>query len=171
MSGKLENAIRESLLEFAQEVTRTGWRGREREAVSLYAFGFLLPRCRPGTPLHDPTQIGLDVAVGQLAGPGRKPQVCKDLVIWPKPAMVCWDETGRPTRQPLAILEWKARTTKVSTYDESWLCQFSAMTPHFRGYAIGINPQGDSTTLVASRLVGGVLTRNWIHVTDGRTSV
>lgn len=165
MTQELEGVIRESLLEFAQEVARTGWRGREREAVSLYAFGFLLPRCRPGTPLHHPAQIGLEVAVGQPPGPGRKPQVCKDLVIWPEPAMVCWDVDGCPANQPLAILEWKARTGKPSHYDEAWLCEYSIMAPHFTGYAIALNPQGRATSLAVSQVAGGMITRDWVSCT------
>lgn len=162
-SHSLESIIRESLLTFAEKVARTDWRGREREAVSLFAFGFLVPRCRPGTVLYDPAQFGLDVAVSQPPGPNRKPQVCKDLVIWPKPSMVCWDSTGRPTHRPLTILEWKARTGKVSSSDEAWLLEYSATAPPFTGFAIAFNPRGAETTLVASRVREGVITRDWIN--------
>jgi hypothetical protein len=163
VSDELGVIIRESLIQLAQQVMRTGWRGREREAVSLYAFGFLVPKCQPGSPLHDPTQIGLDVAVGQLQGPNRKNQVCKDLVIWPKPAMVCWDETGSPKHQPIAILEWKARTAKVSNYDEEWLRGYSSGAPDFQGYAISLDPRYEATTLIASRVVRGVVSRDWLR--------
>jgi hypothetical protein len=129
----LDDLIRDSLLEFGAFVERTQWRGREREAVSLFAFGFLSRKCEPGGPLFDPTQIGLDVAVPQLPGPDRELHVCKDLVIWPHPAGTCWDETGAATRKPLAILEWKARTDRMSNYDEAWLIGFSASSPEFRG--------------------------------------
>ena len=163
MPVELEVIIRESLTQFAQEVARTNWRGREREAVSLYAFGFLVPWRRPGGILHDPSQIGLDVAVGQLPGPNKKKQVCKDLVIWPEPAMVCWDKAGSPTHQPLAIIEWKVRTKKFSAYDEKWLCDYSSGAPQFTGYAISLNPQGASTVLMASRIVRGVLNSDWLR--------
>jgi hypothetical protein len=39
----LDKLIRDSLVKMARFNGRTGWRGREREAVSLYAFGFLVP--------------------------------------------------------------------------------------------------------------------------------
>ncbi len=155
----LEELIAESLREFTAFIIRTGWRGREREAVSLYAFGFLVPRCRPDGVLREPTQIGLDVAVPQLPGPARKALVCKDLVIWPEPAGNCWDEAGKTTRKPIAVLEWKARTESISTYDEQWLQEFSAESPTFVGFAISIHPRGTATTLTASRVRGGVLTR------------
>lgn len=163
MLDPLEAIIRDSLLDFAREVARSGWRGREREAVSLFAFRFLLPQCRQGTPLFDPAQIGLEVAVPQLPGPGRKPQVCKDLVIWPEPAMVCWDGDGRPVHQPAAILEWKTRTKKVSLSDEAWLCEYSALASGFIGFAIALDPQDLETSLVASRAMEGVLTREWVR--------
>jgi hypothetical protein len=97
--------IRESLLDLREFISRTRWHGREREAVSLYAFGFLAARCKPEGPLRDPTQIGLDVAVRQPPGPRRKALVCKDLVIWPDPAGNCWDDSSNPTRHPLVVIE------------------------------------------------------------------
>jgi len=129
----LEQIVAESLRDLAGFIIRTGWRGREREVVSLYAFGFLAPRCEPDSVLRSPTQIGLDVAVPQLPGPDRKKLVCKDLVIWPEPASNCWDESGLATRRPIAVLEWKARTESMSTYDEKWLQEFSMNDPMFVG--------------------------------------
>lgn len=64
--SELDAVIRESLIEFAGFVAQTGWWGREREAVSLFAFGHLVPRCRGTSPLKHPTQIGIDVAVQQV---------------------------------------------------------------------------------------------------------
>ena len=163
----LDNLIRDSLLDLTKFVARTNWRGREREAVSLYAFGFLVPRCRPDGPLSDPTQIGIDVAVRQLPGTGRKTLVCKDLVLWPTAAGTCWDENGQATRGPLAIIEWKARTKDLSNYDESWLLGFSAGRPDFLGYAVSLCPNGAQTTLAASQVRGRQLTRGWLRFPEG----
>jgi hypothetical protein len=160
---KLEDLIRDALLEFAAFVARTNWRGREREAVSLFAFGFLVPRCSQAGPLTAPTQIGLDVGVSQLSGSDRKAVVCKDLVVWSEPAGNCWDENGTATRKPLAILEWKARTRNLSHYDEEWLRDFSADSPTFVGIAISLDPRGAATTLTASRAKSGTLTSDWLR--------
>jgi hypothetical protein len=160
---KLEDLIREALLEFATFVARTNWRGREREAVSLFAFGFLVPKCGQAGLLMSPTQIGLDVGVPQLSGASRKTVVCKDLVVWPEPAGVCWNENGTATRKPLAILEWKARTNMLSHYDEEWLRNFSADSPTFVGVAISLDPRGAATTLTASRAKEGALTPDWLR--------
>jgi hypothetical protein len=154
--------IRDSLLDLVAFISRTGWRGREREAVSLYAFGFLAPKCRPDGLLRQPTQLGLDVAVRQVAGPKRKSLVCKDLVIWPDPAGTCWDESGQPTRSPLAILEWKCRTDKIWAFDEKWLQDFSKDRGEFIGYAISLRPSGAETTISATRVRNGSLQRDWL---------
>jgi hypothetical protein len=159
----LDILIRESLLDLARFVARTDWRGREREAVSLYVLGFLIRRCDPSGPLKDPTQIGMDVAVRQHPGPRRKRLVCKDLVIWPSPAGNCFSESGKPTLNPLAILEWKVRTERVSRYDEDWLKEFSARIIEFNGYAVALHPSGAETTMNVTRIKNGVLTGGWLR--------
>lgn len=167
---ELEHLISDALLEFAAFVARTNWRGREREAVSLFAFGYLVPRCSPGGPLTSPAQIGLDVGVPQLPGADRKTIVCKDLVVWPEPAGNCWDDSGAATRKPLAVLEWKARTGTLSRYDEEWLRDFSNSTPSFLGVAISIDPRGPATTLIASRTKAGMLTPDWMRFPQQETA-
>ncbi|MCB9169972.1 MAG: hypothetical protein H6594_06420 [Flavobacteriales bacterium] len=80
----LEPILHRTLTAFGRSILDTPWYGLEREAVSWYAFGFLVKACRPGALLHDP---------GHLAIAGRMPatrshtkaRVCKDLVIWPRP--------------------------------------------------------------------------------------
>lgn len=146
----------------AESVSKSIWRGREREIVSLYALGFLIPRCDSKGPLRDPTQIGIDVAVPQIRATGRKALVCKDLVIWRESWGTCWDERGEGTRTPLAILEWKGRTTKKSEYDEEWLRKYSAQLEGFTGYSVSFNPKSENTTLRVSRARTGVLERDWL---------
>jgi len=158
----LDLTIRNSLLEFASFVARENWYGREREAVSLYALGFLIPLCRPGTPLSFPTQVGLDVAVPQLPAPGRKPQVCKDLVIWESAAETCWDGSRKASRWPLAILEWNVRTDATSQYDEAWLREASAKPRTLSGYAVALDPKGDRTTLSVTLARAGRIHRRWM---------
>ena len=160
--GSLDSLIRESLLALVEHVARHDWHGREREIVSLYAFGFLVPRCRPGGLLQQPTQIGLDVAVPQLPGEGRKALVCKDLVLWAEPEGTCWDKEGNATKTPLAILEWKAGTALNSRYDEEWLLEYSVMVKNFSGYSVSINPKGTQTTLSVSLARNGVINKGWI---------
>lgn len=166
----LDAIIRSSLLEFAQFIADKGWRGREREAVSLYVLGFLIAKCSPSGPLTDPTQVGMDVAVRQHDGPSKKRVVCKDLVIWATPAGTCWDESFEPTRNPIAILEWKVRTDTTSDYDADWLKQFSVQVPNFVGYAITFNPSREKTSLAVTRFANGQTEPGWLffsmHPTD-----
>lgn len=168
----LDRIIRDSLVSFAKEALAGDWTGRrEREAVSLYAFGFLLKQVRPGGVLHDPTQIGIEIPVPQVSGIAEtnggdrhleKPQVCKDLVIWPRPAMTCWDEAGNPTVSPLAVLEWKFGTETTSRHDLEWLKAFSKSRPEFTGFAISANRPGASFLLRAVRVSKGEADFAWL---------
>jgi hypothetical protein len=125
----LDFLIRESLLDLLSSLLARIGAAVSGKRSNLYAFGFLVPKCNPHTSLRDPTQIGIEVAVRQLPGPRRKKLVCKDIVIWPIPAGTCWDKSGKPTQNPLAILEWKTRTDKVSACDEDWLKEFRNRYP------------------------------------------
>lgn len=169
---ELDDIIRDSLVSFANDVLSGAWTGRrEREAVSLYAFGFLLKQVRPVGILHDPAQIGIEFPVPQVSGivetnvGGRhreKPQVCKDLVIWPRPAMTCWDEAGNPSVSPLAVLEWKFGTEMTSRHDLEWLKAFSKNRPEFTGFAISANRPGASFLLRAVRVSEGEADFDWL---------
>jgi hypothetical protein len=122
--------------DLARWLSKSNWRGRERELISLFAFGYLQRHCKPRTVLRDPTQIGIEVAVPQLPRRGAKAVVCKDLVIWPKPAMTVWDADRKPSHDPLAILEWKVGQKKGRPADIDWLSAYSAHRPDFVGFSV-----------------------------------
>src|SRR5437867_1079062 len=93
---ELDGVLGHALTTFSQAIHEGRWRGRgEREAVSYFAFGHLVPLCRSGQSLHRPAQIGLEVPVPGI-GEGKS-QVCKDVVVWRDPGAVCWDLSGAPT--------------------------------------------------------------------------
>ena len=172
MQISLDDIIRDSLVSFAKEALAGEWTGRrEREAVSLYVFGFLLKQVRPVGILHDPAQIGIEFPVPQVPGTaetnggGRhreKSQVCKDLVIWPRPAMTCWDVAGNPTISPLAVLEWKFGIEKTSRHNLEWLKAFSKNRPEFTGFAISANRPGAAFLLRAVRVSKGEADFDWL---------
>lgn len=138
-TAEIDDVVRASLTDMLSWIREARWRGREREAVSLYSFGFLQKHFNPGQLLHNPAQIGIEVAVPGVGSRNRKKQVCKDLVIWAEPAMNCWDALGSATQTPLAILEWKVSqrdTAGPSAYDVDWLTRFSSPRGHrVRGVA------------------------------------
>lgn len=134
------------------------------EAVSLYAFRFLVSRHRPDGVLREPTQIGLDVAVRQLAGLDRKAHVCKDLVLWPEPAGGYWDSPAQPPAAPLPSLN--GRPVLRRSLPTKWLLKFSAESSAFVGFAVSIDPRGTATTMTASRVRNGVLTRDWLRLPE-----
>lgn len=126
---------------------------RERELVSLFVFGYLLPTLYGSAPLHSSAQIGIEVAVPQRQdrpNPRKNPDVCKDLVLWPEPGMVCWDSRGMPTLFPMAIIEWKtvnrkdpravARAKRDRAHpDLEWLRWYVAAAPTAEGYAVTVD--------------------------------
>ena len=169
---QLDTAVSVALRSLASEFKNGDCNGkREREVVSLFCFGHLLSQSGPGNILHDPAQLSIEVAVPQISGQtaltgkaGNKPQVCKDIVIWPRPRMVVWDDSGNPTLRPISVIEWKHNEGAVSPYDLHWLCEFSAVGPDFVGYAVCTNRPTRGFTLSCTRVALGKKAEQWIHV-------
>jgi hypothetical protein len=159
MDHTIDQTVHTALVGFVDEINRSGWRGREREAVSLFAFGALAEQCRAGTWFQDLRQIGIEVAVPQLPGEKRKRVVCKDLVLWPKPGMTCWTtEQG-----PVSVLEWKTSRTKPSSYDVQWLRKFSEDRDEFVGYALALM-LSNTATLSVTRVAQGQTQADWLRL-------
>ena len=162
MIAALDLIIRESLESLVSDVFAGVWYGREREVVSLYAFGHLQTLCRESSILHHPAQIALDGAVPQLPGPGRKRLVCKDVVIWPVPRMTCWNEDRQPVNYPIAIVQWKVNRPQVSPGDVKWLCRFSAARERFVGYAVCLDLEQRRFRLSCTRVHNGAAWEDWL---------
>ena len=77
--------------------------GKENDCVNLFAHRFLAKRIRPMD------RIGIEVAVPQLTGKGRKQAVRKDLVIWKRSGQTTWSKDWKAKAVPQAILEWKVK--------------------------------------------------------------
>lgn len=173
MLSEIDALARASLSSLLGDLFGPGWNGRrEREVVSLFCFGHLLSHCRPGTFLSDPTQIAIEVAVPQIAGQkslsgsaSSKGQVCKDIVIWPRPRMTCWDDSGRPTIRPSCVFEWKHDAGGVAPYDVQWLTEFSRLAEDFVGYAVCTNQKRPrSFRLSCTRVYKGKSEPRWVYV-------
>ncbi|MCE9582887.1 MAG: hypothetical protein K8T20_10365 [Planctomycetes bacterium] len=141
MPMALDAVIVSSLRSFLAEIAASGWQGREREAVSLYAFGALLDHA--GDLIANRRQIGIEVAVPQIVA-GGKGRVNKDLVVWPGA-----HENAFSGASPLAVMEWKVdaevKATRVSGPEfletERWLEEFTALPQNARtaGYAVHLS--------------------------------
>ena len=172
--AELDRIVRGGLADFADEIRNRDWTGRrEREAVSYFAFRHLVPQCTQGSVLYDPAQISVEVAVPQLdrktitgltKKPTAKSQVCKDLVLWPKPGMTCWNAAGQPAVHPMSILEWKFGGRTLFEYDMLWLQAYSSHRAGFVGYAIQADSQERDFTVAAARVRRGVIDRDWLRV-------
>lgn len=175
MLRQLDAVIKAALESMLQELLTSSWYGRERELVSLFVLGHLIPLCDANGVLQTPTQIGIEVAVPQLAGRGgerKKSHVCKDVVIWPKSSMTCWGHHGTEQCYPLAVLEWKSlnrhdcgavRTKKRHEHaaDLRWLAAMSSLVSPFVGYAILVNQQESPVHITAARVCQEEITEDW----------
>ena len=138
-SKSLDEIIGRSLRSFLDYIIEVGWTGRENEAVSLFAFGFLQKECSHNGPLYDPTQIGIEVGAAE-SPKSKNSQVRKDLVIWPKPGVNRW-YPAKPHSEPLAIMEWKVRRPGIkrqptSNADIDWLLEHCKRQTQTLGYAV-----------------------------------
>lgn len=129
--------IEKNLIEFSSFICDSDWRGKENDCVNLFAHRFLAKKVRPID------RIGIEVAVPQLGGKGRKLAVRKDLVIWRRGGQTTWDANWRAHVMPEAILEWKVRRspnakTTISNRDRAWLKSFKTRHRAFVGVCVTV---------------------------------
>ena len=163
MDTELDVIVRDSLTQFVKGIIEDGWYGKEREAVSYYAFGTLIAFCRPGAILRAPAQIGIEVRVPKPSGPYRKAEIMKDLVIWLAPGMTCWDHDRRPRNYPLAVIEWKVNDFKAQDHDIRWLTDFTGDCSTV-GYAVALNLKASAQSLHCDRFAAGIREERWLVV-------
>jgi hypothetical protein len=133
LSTKIHAALREMEI----HLHKSDWRGKENDCVNLFAHRFLAKRVQPID------RIGIEVAVPQLGGKGRKQAVRKDLVVWKRSGDTTWGVDWKARAVPEAILEWKvkrgpfARPT-ISSRDRKWLKAFKRKHRGFNGVCVTI---------------------------------
>jgi hypothetical protein len=141
-AATLDEMLQAAFSDFHARLTSPGttWFAKERDCVNRFAMAHLVPACAPGSVLHDPAQIGIEMAVKQPSGVGARPAAPKDLVIWDEPCVTCWSPEMLPKRSPLAVLEWKAQRPTAATQDtekdREWLTAFSRDNPASVGYSV-----------------------------------
>ena len=128
----LSTKIHAALKEMEMHLHKSEWRGQENDGVNLFAHRFLAKRVRPID------RIGIEVAVPQLSGKGRKQAVRKDLVIWKRSGDTTWGADWRAKAVPMAIMEWKAKREPaakptISARDRAWLKAFKRKHRGFIG--------------------------------------
>ena len=151
----IENILLKTLDEFFKDIQKVKWVGREREAISLFAFQYLTEKCKINTPLSSKSQISIESAVPQIRlTKYSKSVVNKDLVIWPKSFQTVWNQNYTVNNYPLAIMEWKLTSPlsksrgndpKVTSTDIQWLKNFSVFIKEFVGISVLMNLFIDGT--------------------------
>jgi hypothetical protein len=125
------------------------WVGRENEVVNLFAHRFLASVISTDGPLRSMRQIGIEVAVRQLAT-AKKQYVRKDLVIWPVEDMTVWTGDGTPA----VIVEWKTNDSEACKQDVAWLRAFCAANPNTLGVSLCATITGHSRGCRIAGLAG-----------------
>ena len=141
----LSTKIHAALKEMEMHLHKSEWRGKENDCVNLFAHRFLAKRVRPID------RIGIEVAVPQLSGKGRKQAVRKDLVIWKRSGDTTWGAAWKAKAIPQAILEWKvkrgpAAKPTISARDRAWLKAFKRKHRGFIGVCVTV-AYGNKTDL------------------------
>ncbi len=170
----LDRVIRKSLGDFLRGIEAKHWVGRENEAVNLYVFSYLLKEVSPNCFLHNPAQIGLEVAVQQISdyedGKKHRKTVRKDLVIWDKPETTCWNNKRQITNHPSVIIEWKLcgfrkagkNALKNSALDLLWLQKFSKNREDFIGYAVTVDITDQKYMMMVTKITHGNKEAEWL---------
>jgi hypothetical protein len=165
--AELDNVIRAALTEFANGLFRGSWRGREREAVSVFVLGHLAPRVSPLGPIRHATQLAIEAAVPGVEGLNQKGRVNKDLVVWPEARMTLWDKDWNPVNVPVAVLEWKVfraihKHPALSRQDLAWLTGFTRNFAGCVGYAVAIDLLQRHFRMRVARAESGVIQEDWL---------
>lgn len=158
----LETLVHSTLTAFGRAILDTPWFGKEREAVSYYAFGFLVKACKPNTWLYDPGQLSIEGRIPGTRSHSKK-QVCKDLVIWPAPGMNCWAGPNKAVHVPLAIIEWKADSDTLFEEDITKMQEYTTSYPGLHGIVVTFNAK-KKTVLRTAKVLNGVVERDWLEV-------
>ncbi len=126
--NNLADKIETQLISLGSFLHESEWYGRENELVNLFAHSFL------AGPIQI-AQIGIEVAVKQLAKVGGKALVRKDLVVWNKPCETVWVK-GIPTNDPAVIIEFKINDSKKCASDIAWLRRYTEVYPEVVGFSV-----------------------------------
>lgn len=168
-SNSLDDLLAAAFADYYSTLSKldSGWFAKEHDCVNRFAMAHLVPACAPGCVLHDPAQIGIEVALKQPRRVGRKRAVNRDLVIWEHASGTCWNPRMRPVLAPLAVLEWKSkhpRQRKQNTdKDRAWLRRFTRDNQNSVGYSVFLEwaKTGVLRRLEVSRCSRGVWQDLW----------
>jgi hypothetical protein len=151
---------------------KAGFKGKEREIVSLHVFGHLLPLC-PASAI-DPAQFGIEVGVPQHSKtPGSKVRVCKDFVIWPRPKLTCLESLNT---YPAVITEWKVlhpwdgtssvpRKRMEHLKDIEWMQGATERSRELTGYVVLLDQRSPALpTLRCTRVKNGIADPEWLSL-------
>lgn len=169
MSRQLDQIIKRSLRNLADDTHVRNWCAKEHDWVNYFAHRYLLRECSPRGPFKELWQIGIDVAVPQPPGCGYKKQsVGRDLVIWSKCGDTCFDADWKASKHPLAILEWKVhrprRPNRKVEHERAWLRAYCEWQPSVIAYAIEIDGRCSPTTLTCTRFSGLKENKQWLEL-------
>ncbi len=145
----IDELVVKSLRRFLEDLGPKRWKGREKDAVSMFAMGPLVEVMRlTNSPLTDVRQIGVEVAVDQKfkgsTERASKARANKDLVIWKESCSTAWSTPSGKAPVVLAVLEWKvdcdqkgnAVSAKEKIEMQKWLKGFAGQHREAIGFGV-----------------------------------
>ena len=175
-SNPLRDLLADAFSEYEQWLGTSLWRGKEHDCVNLFVHKFLFSRVTLAGPISDHTQIGIETAIPQGSGIGKKQAVRKDLVIWPRPEMTTWNNEWTAVNFPIAVIEWKARRKKSRTpaifpYDLDWVTRYSLLREDFIGCCATVDFTEPKTRVETALVEAGKVTANFHRSSSKRSNI
>ena len=164
---ELDALLKQAFLQFAEDIRKNRWHGKERDCVQRFAMGYLVDACGTHHFLQHATQIGIEMPVAKPPKVGKRRSAPKDLVIWHENWPKVWDSQWNPSLTPLAVIEWKVsrgkKGGKKKDHDEKWLSSFTSSKRSSIGYSVMLrfDDARDLHTLGVSRFYRGKPDHEW----------
>jgi hypothetical protein len=83
--------------------------------------------------------------------------------------MTVWDADGKPSHDPLAILEWKVGQKKGRQADIGWLSAYFLGRPRFVGFSV-VCALGPPVVLDVALIQSGKVKPEWLNLPHQRRS-
>ena len=142
MRKRIDRFIEDALCDFANWYVDSGWLGKERDCVNMFAMNFLAKAIEPDAAISELGQIRIESPVPQPKDYSRI-TAAKDLVIWSNSFDTVWDKEWNAPNHPRAVLEWKIKrkgwpSTQFHAHDIDWLSGFTSEFQDTFGYLIRV---------------------------------
>jgi hypothetical protein len=151
MKKRIDLYITKALVEFGawlrDDPQGREWIAKEWDTTAMFADVFLRAGVGPDSAIRHQSQIRTESQVGAETLRGWR-GVRKDVVIWPRPFMSCWDSNWKATQTPRVVLEFKQwrhhrKAELFDSFDSKWIAAWTEANPGTLGYVVTVVLMGE----------------------------